>query len=95
MLSHQRLYEQLETHASKWRKIGTHLDFHQTELDNIQSMPSCHMDAPYSLLSAMLKQWLEWAPGDHRGSKDYATLERLKSAVDKAGLGKTAKDLCY
>ena len=48
------------------------------------------MDAPGSWFSAMLEAWLEWKPGDSRGS---VSLKSLKNAVDKAGLGKTATEL--
>lgn len=41
----------------------------------------------------MLGQWQHWAPGDARGSKDRATLETLKRAVDKAGFGDVAEKL--
>jgi len=41
----------------------------------------------------MLARWIQWAPGDARGSRDYATLEALRTAVDQAGLGRTAHDL--
>ena len=41
----------------------------------------------------MLSKWLQWAPEDSRGSTEYATLGALRKAVDRAGLGKTAKTL--
>ena len=41
----------------------------------------------------MLSQWLQWAPGDSRGSTSFATLEDLKTALNQAGLGATAHDL--
>ena len=50
------------------------------------------MTAPGSWLSAMLEAWLEWKPGDSRGT---VSLESLKKAVDKAGLGRTAAELHY
>ena len=95
VLSHQSLFEQLGPHAAKWREIGTYLGFRQPELNLIQSSPANFMGAPGSWLSAMLTEWLEWKPGDQRGSKEYASLESVKIAVDKAGLGKTAADLHY
>ena len=48
---------------------------------------------PASYLSAMLSAWQQWAPGDARGSRDYATMEALSGAVDRAGLGLTAQEL--
>ena len=41
----------------------------------------------------MLEEWFQWAPGDARGSQDFATLESLKDAVSKAGFGSTAHKL--
>ena len=90
---HAALLSQLKTHAAKWRDIGTHLGLCQGELDTIASKPNIQQQAPVSWLSAMLAEWLEWAPGDERGSKNYATLSGLKSAVREAGLGRTAEEL--
>ena len=92
-LHHAALLSQLKTHAAKWRGIGTFLGFCQGELDTIASKPNIQQQAPVSWLSAMLAEWLEWAPGDERGSKNYATLSGLKSAVREAGLGRTAEEL--
>ena len=92
-LDHKSLYGQLKVHASKWREIGTYLEFHQPELNDIQARPALFMEAPGSYLSAMLEGWLEWEAGDERGSTECATLENLKSAVSKAGLGRTATRL--
>ena len=41
----------------------------------------------------MFSEWLEWVPGDHRGSTKYPTLEILKTAINKSGLGATAATL--
>ena len=90
---HALLLTQLKEHAAEWRDIGTHLGFSQGELRNIESAPKHFTGAPKSWLSAMLSEWLEWAPGDERGSKNYATLSGLKSAVREAGLGRTAEEL--
>ena len=49
------------------------------------------MDSPKSWLSAMLTQWLQWAPGDGRGSTDYATKEKLHAALLKINLGQLAE----
>ena len=38
-------------------------------------------------LRELLSQWLEWAPGDARGSTGYATRESLVAALRKANLG--------
>ena len=51
------------------------------------------MQAPLSHLNDMLSDWYQWAPGDGRGSKDYATLGALKSAMSQTGLGRAAAEL--
>ena len=89
----QSLLQQLTKNAGRWRDIGTHLGFKSGELDNIQARPYLMSDAPNSWLGAMLSQWLQWAPGDGRGSTSFATLEGLKDAVRLAGLAATAEDL--
>ena len=90
---HKHLYNQLKDHAAKWMEIGTHLGFSQPQLAKIQARPVLNIGAPDSWLRAMLEDWLQWTPGDDRGSTECATLEKLKSAVSKAGLGKTATEL--
>jgi hypothetical protein len=87
------LIQQLSGCAYKWRKIGTHLKFKQDELKNIEAKPSLFNDAPESYLSELISEWMQWAPGDSRGSTNYANLEDLKSAVSKAGLGVVASEL--
>ena len=90
---HSILLKQLTKHASVWREIGTYLGFAQGELNNIQANQFLAVNSPVSWLSAMLSQWLQWAPGDSRGSNSFATLEDLKSALSQARLGATAHDL--
>ena len=90
---HSRLYEKLQEHSSKWKEIGTFLGFRPGELDNIEARPLLLSSAPKSWLSAMLAEWLQWAPGDARGSTDFATLNGLRQALDKAGLSATAQAL--
>lgn len=90
---HATLLNQLNIHAAKWRDISTNLGFQQGELDIIEHTPLLLLGAPYSFLRTMLTKWLEWAPNDQRGSGQYATLEALKDAVSKAGLGRTAESL--
>ena len=93
MSHHSLLLTQLSEHAANWRDIGTHLGFRQGELNIIKCAPLLLQEAPKSWLSAMLSEWLEWAPGDQRGSTRCATLNSLKSALKKAGLGRTAQEL--
>ena len=69
------------------------LGFTTDELDNIQASPMLMSGAPKSWLHRMLSEWLEWAPGDRRGSMDFATLEGLRDALRLAGLAATAHDL--
>jgi hypothetical protein len=49
------------------------------------------MQAPESYLGAMLSQWLQWAPGDGRGSTGFATRESLHAALLRANLGQLAQ----
>ena len=88
-----RLLRQLKKHASKWREIGINLEFLPGELANIAARPNLSEGAPVSLLGALLEEWIQWAPGDSRGSTDFATLESLKTALSDSGLGVAAHDL--
>ncbi len=87
---HPRLLEKLNLHSAKWREIGSNLGFLPSELDNIQARPLLLATAPKSFLHELLAEWLQWAPGDSRGSSDFATREYLREALNKAGLGKIA-----
>ena len=80
--------------APKWKEIGQGLGFTLDETKYIESRPTLLADAPFSYLSAMLSDWEHWAPGDARGSADYATLDSLRIALDKAGLGRESQGLC-
>ena len=83
------LLQQLSDHATRWRDIGTYFGFTSGKLDNIQyEHPS-----PTTCLSKMLTEWLQWAPGDSRGSTNFATLEALKDALNQVGLAAAAHDL--
>jgi GTPase SAR1 family protein len=90
---HAVLLKQLTKHSADWRMIGLYLGFSSGELDNIEGRPFLQQCAPTSWLSAMLAQWLQWAPGDRRGSTSFATLNGLKAALNGAFLGATAHDL--
>lgn len=87
------IYEQLYPHSARWQDIGIRLQFTLPELNAIQAAPAHHSTAPSSYMSDMLCKWLQWAPGDARGSTYYATLKSLKTAMDKAGLGVDAQEL--
>ena len=86
------LVSALIPHAPKWREIGTHLGFLPGESENIAENPLLLNGAPQSWLQAMLSEWLQWAPGDSRGS---STLEMLKSALNRSGLAETASNLSF
>ena len=87
------LISQLTEQSAEWKEIGTYLGFHEGELANIAGTPNLIIEGPKGCLRTMLSKWLEWAPGDHRKSTQYATLEALKTAVDNAGFGVTASEL--
>ena len=63
-LHHPALLKKLTKYASCWRTIGERLRFTPYELDNIEARPLLQQRAPINLLSAMLSEWLQWAPGD-------------------------------
>ena len=92
-LHHPVLLEKLTKYASHWRTIGEGLRFTLEELNNIEARPLLLQRAPASWLSAMLAEWLQWAPGDSRESKDFATIEALKFALQEAGLAAAASGL--
>ena len=87
------LHKQLIKHSDKWTEIASHLGFLPSEIKTIQADPLLFTDAPASWFRTMLEQWLQWAPGDSRGSNGFATLEDLKEALTQAGLGVAAHDL--
>ena len=89
------MFTHLAQYAARWRAIGTGLQFTQYELDNIENMPSLFFTAPGSMLRKMLSDWLQWAPGDNRGSTSFATVDALIViiALVKAGLAAAADDL--
>ena len=93
MQTHGALVMQLASYATRWREIGTHLNFTQYELNNIESRLLHVTGAPLSWLDEMLSEWLRRAPGDSRGSTNFPSLEELQDALKKMGLGKAAQDL--
>lgn len=79
-------------HAAYWRDIGKELGFKEGEMNNVQSNQMLLMQSPpKSYLREMLTQWLQWAPGDRRGSTGYATKESLRAALLRANLGQLAE----
>ena len=89
------IYDKLEGHAYRWRDIGRELGFTEGEMDNIQDCPLLLQQAPDSWLGKMLTQWLQWAPGDRRGSTGCATIKSLCAALLKANLGQLAQHFCH
>ena len=89
---HSNLYRKLEPYATKWMDIGKALGFKDQELSWILSTPWLVQQAPGSWLGEMLSQWLEWAPGDGRDSRSFATKESLHAALLKANLGNSLTD---
>ena len=87
--NHSIVFEKLSKQSSKWRVIGTHLGFFQYELDKIEARHLL-INPPDDWLNAMLQAWLQWAPGDSRGSTNFATLKGLIAALNKADLIETA-----
>ena len=88
------LFNKLDYHSSsKWREIGIFLGFRRGELDIIQCKPLLLRNAPQSWLRAMLEEWLQWCPGDSRGSDSFPTVKELKQALRKCGLEKTADSI--
>ena len=73
--------------------MARELGFKEGEMDNIKMSPVLLMEAPQSWLGAMLSQWLQWAPGDGRGSTGYASKESLQAALLRANLGQLAQQL--
>lgn len=90
LLEHENygiLCDQLQECADKWEDIAKNLGFTAEEITKIKS------DYQDSHLGEMIRSWLYWTTGDARGSKEAATLQDLKSAVDSAGYGKIALSL--
>ena len=87
------LVSKLNDHACRWRDIGMYLGFRRGELDTIEGKPSLHSRGPKAWLREMLSDWLEWAPGDSRGSDAFVSIESLKCALDKSGLAQIALDI--
>ena len=87
-----KITEYVKPHSHKWKEIGQGLGFTADELSNIEARLTLLIGAPYSYPIAMLSDWWHWAPGDARGSTNYATLDSLKTA--KAGIRRWAQELC-
>ena len=92
---HSEIYYKLESYAAKWRDIGKSLGFSEQEMDTIQSNPFLMTQgAPKSYLRELLTQYLQWGPGDRRGSKGFPTRDSLRMALQQANLSQLASRLC-
>ena len=60
-------------------------------MDVIESSPMLLLYSPKSYLERLLSLWLQWAPGDGRGSAGFATKESLIAALLEANLGALAE----
>lgn len=89
------LCEKLGPYAHKWKEIAQALRFTPAEIQNIEATPRLLHGAPSSWLREMLFNWIQWTPGNVRGSRDYATIESLRKALRSrlVGLGNVAQDL--
>ena len=89
---HSSIYDKLKDRAANWRDIGKELGFKEGEMNNIQSnLVLLTQSPPNSFLREMLSQWLQWAPGDGRGSTGYASKESLRAALLRTNLGQLAQ----
>ena len=100
---HKGMYgnDKLKTvHKCKWRNLGSALGFSKKELENIDHKyiyKNYKKNSSFKLqedhLHILLRYWLQWYPGDNRGSTSFATYTQLKTALINAGLGVVARDL--
>lgn len=91
---HREIYVKLESHAAEWRDIGKSLGFSEQEMNTIQSNPILVIQgAPKSYLRELLTQYLQWGPGDQRGSKDFPTRDSLRIALQQTNLSQLASRL--
>ena len=79
------IYSVLEFYAAKWRDIGKALGFSKGEISKIQSDPKIKQ-TPQSFLGELLTRWLQWAPGDERGSRAFPMKEDLHTALMEINL---------
>ena len=82
------LMKHLHQHAYKWRDIGSSLNFHHGELENI----SQRVAKPNQYLNELLSKWSHWPTEDH---SEKPTMESLCDALrsDLVGLGRESNDL--
>ena len=69
---------------SQWEHIAQQLGFKAYEIKNIASSLVRIQDGYF--ITDVISAWLQWAPGDTRGSKDFATLEALQEALSNSNI---------
>ena len=88
------ILETLKSSAWKWKDIGLALGFTYGELSMIECNPMLIVQhPPLSYLRHVLRHWLQWGPGDGRGSRGYATYGMLSAALWKVNMGAHASNL--
>ncbi len=65
---------------AQWEHIAQQLGFKAYEIKNIASSLVRIQDGDF--INDVITTWLQWGPGDKRGSKDVATLEALQEALN-------------
>ena len=87
----ESICEHLQPCAPHWTKIAFVLGFTNDEVEAIAN--DLENSVSNSYLDVVISNWLKWEPGDARGSKTHATLEKLKAAVKYAGSDEIASQL--
>ena len=90
-----------ENCLSQWKMVGLQLGFSEKELsdvpgkadDSIWKFSDEEFNYDGKIFKQMLKEWVEWYPGDSRGSTKFATYSDLQNALIKTGFGNVARDL--
>ena len=100
--AHKGMYTDINNiHLCRWRDLGSALGFSNEELENIDRdydnyarvLAFTRKKLQEDHLHILLRHWLQWYPGDKRGSTSFATYTQLKTALITAGLGAVARDL--
>ena len=83
---YKAIMEELVKVKSQWKPIAVELGFLPHEIQDISFNQVHAHDNNY--IYDVITRWLQWAPGDGRGSKDIATLEALQDALNKTNNAK-------
>ena len=87
------IYSKISPFAGQWQELGTALGFNNNELELILNKPLLLLRAPKSYLREMISQWLQWGPGDGRGSVDFANTVAIHKALFSINLAPVALEL--